>query len=76
MIYCRIKELIAEKERREQRAITYRTITAELGLSSATIVKLASYNGIKRVDASTLELLCDYFDCTVGEILVRVTKKR
>ena len=72
MIYCRIKELIAEKERAENRSITYRTITAETGLSSTTLVKLASHSGINRIDASTIDVLCDYFSCGVGDLLIRI----
>lgn len=72
MVFCRIKELIAEKERAEGRSITYRTITAETGLSSTTIVKLASFSGINRIDSSTIEILCDYFGCSVGDLLIRI----
>ena len=70
MVYCRIKELIAEKERDEKRDISYRVISAETGISTATIVKLASWDGIKRIDASTIEALCNFFNCTVGDLLV------
>ena len=70
MVYCRIKELIAEKERNEKRDISYRVIAAETGISTATIVKLASWDGIKRIDASTIEALCNFFNCTVGDLLV------
>ena len=70
MVYCRLKELIAEKERDEKRDISYRVIAAETGISTATIVKLASWDGIKRIDASTIEALCNFFKCTVGDLLV------
>ena len=70
MVYCRIKELITEKERIEKRDISYRTLSAETGISTATIVKLASWDGIKRIDASTIETLCQYFRCSVGDLLV------
>ena len=75
MIYCRIKELIADKERKDNRSISYRTITAETGLSSTTLVKLASHSGINRIDANTIDVLCDYFDCGVGDLLIRIPNK-
>ena len=70
MIYCRIRELIVKKGRDEKRDISYRVLSAKTGLSTSTIVKLASWDGIKRIDASTIEALCDFFDCTVGDLLV------
>ena len=70
MIYCRLRELIAEKERKENRKITYRVIMDEAHIASATIAKLLSFKGIKRIDGSTIENLCNFFNCTVGDLLV------
>ena len=70
MIYCRLRELIAEKERNERRKITYKVIMDEAHISSATIAKLTNFEGIKRIDASTIENLCKFFNCTVGDLLV------
>ena len=70
MVYCRIKELMAQKERREKRAITYQVIYDETRISPATVARLSSWNGIKKIDANTIEALCIYFDCEVGDLLV------
>lgn len=70
MIYCKLKQLIAEKEFREKRKITYKVIQEETGLSSTTIAKLLSYKGVQRIDGSTLDRLCEFFGCQVGDILI------
>lgn len=69
MIYCRLKNLIAEKEFREKRKITYKVIQDETGLSSTTIAKLLNFRGIQRIDGTTLDKLCEFFGCQVGDIL-------
>lgn len=72
MIYCRLKQLIAEKEFKERRKITYKVIQDETGLSSTTIAKLLSYKGVNRIDGTTLDKLCDFFGCQVGDILLYI----
>lgn len=72
MIYCRLKNLIAEKEFKERRKITYKVIQDETGLSSTTIAKLLAYKGVQRIDGSTLDKLCEFFGCQVGDILTYV----
>ena len=70
MIYCKIKTLIANKELAEKRKITYKVIQDETGLSSTTIAKLLNFRGIQRIDGSTLDKLCEFFHCEVGDILM------
>ena len=69
MIYCRIKQLIAEKELREKRKITYQIMQDETGLSPVTISKLFRFDGIQRIDGTTIEKLCIFFGCQVGDLL-------
>lgn len=70
MVFCRIKELMAQKERKERRPITYQVIYAEAGISPATVARLSSWDGIKKIDANTIEALCIFFDCEIGDLLV------
>lgn len=70
MIYCKIKTLIANKELAEKRKITYKVIQDETGLSSTTIAKLLNFRGIQRIDGTTLDKLCEFFHCNVGDILM------
>lgn len=68
-IYNRLKILIAEKEFREGRKLTYRTISKETGISTATLV-LYMKQGVKNIDTGTLEKLCEYLDCQPGDLLM------
>ena len=67
-IYNRVKILIAEKEFREKRKLTYRTIAAETGLTVSTLTAYITQKAT-RFDGPTLETLCQYFNCQPGDIL-------
>jgi putative transcriptional regulator len=67
-IYNKLKILIAEKEFREGRKLTYRTISKETGISTTTLTKYINQGG--GIDAGTLEKLCEYFDCQPGDLLI------
>jgi putative transcriptional regulator len=68
MIYSRLKVLIAEKELKAGRRLTYRTIAKETGVSTSTLVRLVSQN-FDRIDVATIETLCRYFDCQPGDLI-------
>lgn len=66
-MFCRLPNLMVEKDPR----LTQRKLASELGLSHTTINKL--YNGqplTARIDPDTVEKLCNYFGCDVGDLLV------
>ena len=67
-IYNRLKILIAEKEFRENRKLTYRTVAEETGLSIGTLTVYMTQR-VNRFDSSTLQTFCKYFDCQPGDIL-------
>jgi putative transcriptional regulator len=64
----RLKILIAEKEIKENRKLTLRTISQEIGISTNSLVAYTNQN-VVRFDASVLEAFCQYFNCEIGEIL-------
>lgn len=68
MIQNNFKVLVAQKEMREKRRLTYRVIADETDLSTNTLTSYASQE-VKRFDAPTLETFCKYFDCTIGDLL-------
>lgn len=71
MIQSRLKRLRLEKEEREGRKLTYRTIAEEAGISSGVVTRLM--NGVPaRLDTATVNTLCRYFKCGVGDLLVYV----
>ena len=68
MIRSRMKRLRVNKEEAEDRKLTYKVITEETGLSEGVIVRLMNSN-FDRVDTQTLNALCLYFNCGIGELL-------
>jgi putative transcriptional regulator len=67
-IYNKLKILLAEKEFREGRKLTYRTVSKETGISTTTLTKYINQGG--GIDPSTLEKLCEYLNCQPGDLLV------
>lgn len=68
MIVSNLKALIARKEQLEGRSLSYRVISEETGLSTTTITKVAT-NSFANIGRSTLDSLCQYFQCGVGDLL-------
>ena len=64
----RIKILIAEKEIKENRKLTLRTISNEIGISTNSLVAYTNQD-VVRFDAVVLDAFCKYFNCGVGDIL-------
>lgn len=69
MIRSRLPQVKANKEVQDGRKITYEVLTKETGLSSATLSNLMQFEPIKRIDGSTLDALCGFFGCGVGDLL-------
>jgi putative transcriptional regulator len=67
-IYNKLKILLAEKEFREGRKLTYRTVSKETGISTTTLTKYINQGG--GIDPNTLEKLCEYLNCQPGDLLV------
>jgi putative transcriptional regulator len=67
-IQNRLKVLLAEKELREGRKLTYRLVSKETGLAIDTLTAYMTQK-VNRFDRSTLETLCTYLSCDVGDLL-------
>ena len=63
-----IKVLIAQKAQREERRISIRGLSAELGISTYTLYALAD-NKLNEYPKDVLEKLCNYFECAIGDVL-------
>ena len=72
MIQSRLRELIAAKGRERQTKITYDTVLADTGISKNTLTRLAN-DRAGRVYISTIDRLCEYFDCQPGDLFVYVS---
>jgi putative transcriptional regulator len=73
-MHCQLSVLIAQKnlelaESGEQ--LSQRRLSRDLSLSLTTVNKL--YNGrpmTARLDPDTIEKICDYFGCGIGDLFV------
>lgn len=67
----RLRELIAEKSRRDGIRITLSMVAEATGLSKSTIANWHKLKGeITRFDSENISLLCQYFDCEIADLLV------
>lgn len=62
-MYCRLGVLMAEKDPQ----LSQRQLARETGLDVTTINRLFT-NNFGRVDVSTIETLCNYFQKNVGDL--------
>ncbi|NES00310.1 MAG: helix-turn-helix transcriptional regulator [Symploca sp. SIO1B1] len=65
---CRLAVLMAEKNPQ----LTQRQLSRDLGVGVATIGRLHN-NKFDRVDKRTIEKLCDYFECGIGDLFILKT---
>lgn len=70
-VYFRLKALIEQKEAIERRKITYRDIASEAKVSTNTLTQMANQN-MNQIGLVTLEKLCAYFNCQVGDLMTYV----
>lgn len=72
-VHVRINELLAEKAKREGRttSITQEELSNAIGIPQGTISRWAS-NKVDRLDKNIMLKLCRYFECEIGDLLVRV----
>lgn len=65
----RVAELAAIKGRREGRTITQRDLAEEIGIPLVTLGRWYR-NEVKRIDEHVVLRMTQYFDVTVGELLI------
>jgi putative transcriptional regulator len=68
VILSRFEELRLKKSREQGERLPLRKIIQETGLAETTLLRLS--NGTNsRIDYTTLDALCRYFNCSVGDLL-------
>ena len=72
MIRFRLKELIAEKEFREQRKVTLLEISDQTGVNRTTLSKMQNPVYKHSTTTHAIDALCRYFNCAVGDLMVYV----
>ena len=71
MIRVRLKEMLAEKEFREGCSVTMKDVAEATGIHPVTLSKIGKNRGYNP-SLDIVDRLCEYFDCEVGVLLVRV----
>lgn len=71
MIRFRIGQLIADKEFNEGRRITLIEVAAATGVNRMTLSRMINTKGYN-AGTDTLNRLCGYFGCQVGDVAVFV----
>ena len=65
-MFSRLPNLMVERSPR----LTQRKLAEELGISHTTINKLYNGQPLKaRIDPETVEAICNFFGCDVGDLL-------
>ena len=64
-MYCRLAVLMAEKNPQ----LSQRQLSEETKLGITTVNRLFR-NDFSRIDTNTIETLCEYFRCEVGDLFV------
>jgi len=61
--------LLAQKATKQQQNIALMDVQRETGIAWSTLNSWAN-NQVTRYDAPVIQMLCEYFDCQVGDLLV------
>jgi DNA-binding Xre family transcriptional regulator len=69
MIRSKLPEVKLAKERELGRKLTYKEIRESSTIADSTLSRLMSVNPVDRIDGSTLNGLCQFFNCGVGDLL-------
>jgi putative transcriptional regulator len=70
----RLKQLLLQKMQQEETIITATTLADKTGLSRQMIHRWMN-NEVTHFPGETIEKLCEYFNCEVGDLLVMVKKE-
>ena len=75
MIRFRLSEVLADKAFREKRRIEWREVAAATGIHRTTLSRMLNTPGYNAT-TDNIDTLCDYFDCTIGDLVVHVSRKQ
>ena len=67
MIRFRLKELIADKEYKEDRRVTLEEVSRETGVHRTTLSKIANQKGYV-TNTDVLDRLCAFFNVEINEV--------
>ena len=76
MIRFRLKELIADKEFKEQRKITLTEIAEITGVNRTSLSKMQNPAPRHSTTTNAIDSLCEYFGCEVGELMIYISEQK
>lgn len=68
MVRFKVKVLMANKELQEGKKITYRLVAKEARVSTSILTAMSNQK-MKQVGLTTIDKLCGYFGCQVGDLM-------
>lgn len=71
MLRFRLKELLADKEFREQRVITMIEISESTGIHRMTLSKISNHRGYNPT-ADVIDRLCTFFECRIEQLVEHI----
>ncbi len=74
MIIFKIRELIEAKSAREGKKITLQEVADATGVNRTSLSKMQNKEFKHVTSTATIDSLCAYFDCNVGDLLVYVAE--
>ena len=75
MIRVLLKKLLDDKVFEKKEKITLNQVSDETGISRATLNRIANTPGYN-TNTDTLNSLCEYFECTPGELMEYVSEEK
>ncbi len=69
MIFFKINELITKKESDKNCKISLQDISNDTGINRTVLSRMKNHNETYSTTTNTINLLCEYFDCSVSEII-------
>lgn len=69
MIIFKINELVIKKEKENNCKISLQDISNETGINRTVLSKMRNHSETYSTTTNTINLLCEYFGCSVGEII-------
>jgi len=68
MLKFKFKQLLAEKEFKEGKAVTIKDVAKATGINRMTLSKIANHKGYSTV-TDNLDKLCAYFECEIPDLV-------
>lgn len=75
MIRILLMQRLDDKSFEQKKRITLNEVAKETGIGRATLTRIANSHDYS-AGTDVIDKLCDYFDCDIGDLLLRVPNER